>query len=94
MRRFFAWTAAALLLCTPIGAQAQNARATLEGAAKALSTVEVKSLEVSGSGIQFQAGQSYTDNLKQLNLAVDRLLPLHGRMVPIADLHTAVGHGH
>ena len=36
MRRFFAWTAVALLLCTPIGAQAQNARATLEGAAKAV----------------------------------------------------------
>jgi len=34
------------------------------------------------------------DNLKQLNQAVDRSLPLHGRMVPIADLHTAVGHGH
>jgi glyoxylase-like metal-dependent hydrolase (beta-lactamase superfamily II) len=35
------------------------------------------------------------DNLKRLNLAVDRLLPLHGRLVPLADLHTAVGsHGH
>ncbi len=34
------------------------------------------------------------DNLTRLNLAVDRLLPLHGRLVPIADLHTAVGHGH
>jgi glyoxylase-like metal-dependent hydrolase (beta-lactamase superfamily II) len=34
------------------------------------------------------------DNLKRLNLAVDRLLPLHGRIVPIADLHTAAGHGH
>jgi glyoxylase-like metal-dependent hydrolase (beta-lactamase superfamily II) len=34
------------------------------------------------------------DNLKRLNLAVDRLLPLHGRLVPIADLHTATGHGH
>ena len=34
------------------------------------------------------------EHLKQLNLTVDRILPLHGRMVPIADLHTAVGHGH
>jgi glyoxylase-like metal-dependent hydrolase (beta-lactamase superfamily II) len=34
------------------------------------------------------------DNLERLNLAVDRLLPLHGRLVTIADLHTAVGHGH
>jgi len=37
---------------------------------------------------------SFVDNLKQLNLTVDRLLPLHGRLVPIADLHTAVGHAH
>ena len=37
---------------------------------------------------------NFVDNLKQLNLAVDRILPLHGRIVPIADLHTAVGHGH
>ncbi len=34
------------------------------------------------------------DNIKRLALNVDRLLPLHGRLVPIADLHTAVGHGH
>jgi glyoxylase-like metal-dependent hydrolase (beta-lactamase superfamily II) len=34
------------------------------------------------------------DNIKRLSLNVDRLLPLHGRLVPIADLHTAVGHGH
>jgi glyoxylase-like metal-dependent hydrolase (beta-lactamase superfamily II) len=34
------------------------------------------------------------ENLKRLTLAVDRILPLHGRLVPIADLHTAVGHGH
>lgn len=35
-----------------------------------------------------------SDNIKRLGLAVDRVLPLHGRMVPIADLHTAAGHGH
>jgi hypothetical protein len=35
-----------------------------------------------------------TENLTKLNLTVDRILPLHGRLVPIADLHTAVGHGH
>ena len=34
-----------------------------------------------------------TENLTKLNLTVDRILPLHGRLVPIADLHTAVGHG-
>jgi glyoxylase-like metal-dependent hydrolase (beta-lactamase superfamily II) len=37
---------------------------------------------------------NFADNLKRLNLAVDRLLPLHGRLVPIADLHTATGHSH
>ena len=36
---------------------------------------------------------NFAENLKRLTLAVDRLLPLHGRIVPIADLHTAVGHG-
>ena len=59
MRRLFAWTAA-LLLCTPIASPAQNARATLDGAAKAMSGVEVKSLEWSGSGVFFAPGQSYT----------------------------------
>ncbi|HSF07033.1 MAG TPA: MBL fold metallo-hydrolase [Methylomirabilota bacterium] len=31
------------------------------------------------------------DNIAKLNLAVDRLLPLHGRIVPLADLHKAIG---
>jgi glyoxylase-like metal-dependent hydrolase (beta-lactamase superfamily II) len=35
---------------------------------------------------------SLADNIKQLNLAVDNILPLHGRMVPIADLHKGIGH--
>jgi len=60
MRRLLAWTAAALLLCTPVASPAQNARATLDGAAKAMSSVEVKSLEWSGSGVFFAPGQSYT----------------------------------
>jgi len=59
MRRLFAWTAA-LVLCTPIASPAQNARATLDGAAKAMSSVEVKSIEFSGSGVFFAPGQSYT----------------------------------
>jgi glyoxylase-like metal-dependent hydrolase (beta-lactamase superfamily II) len=33
-----------------------------------------------------------SDNIKRLGLNVDRLLPLHGRIVPLADLHTAAGH--
>jgi glyoxylase-like metal-dependent hydrolase (beta-lactamase superfamily II) len=31
------------------------------------------------------------DNLVRLGLTVDRLLPLHGRIVPLADLHQAAG---
>ena len=31
------------------------------------------------------------DNVARLGLAVDRLLPLHGRMVPLAELHEAIG---
>jgi glyoxylase-like metal-dependent hydrolase (beta-lactamase superfamily II) len=36
----------------------------------------------------------FAATLKRLTLDVARLLPLHGRSVPIADLHGAVGHGH
>jgi len=31
------------------------------------------------------------DNLARLGLTVDRLLPLHGRIVPLADLYQAAG---
>ena len=31
------------------------------------------------------------DNLARLNLAVDRILPLHGRVVPVGELYTAIG---
>ena len=31
------------------------------------------------------------DNLARLNLSVDRILPLHGRVVPASELYTAVG---
>ena len=31
------------------------------------------------------------DNIKRLNLAVDRLLPLHGRIAPLVELLRAVG---
>ena len=34
------------------------------------------------------------DNIKRLNLAVDQVLPLHGRIVPLAELHKAIGHAH
>ncbi len=31
------------------------------------------------------------ENIERLGLAIDRLLPLHGRVVPLADLYAAVG---
>ena len=31
------------------------------------------------------------DNLQRLNLAVDRIVPLHGRVVPVGELYTAAG---
>jgi glyoxylase-like metal-dependent hydrolase (beta-lactamase superfamily II) len=31
------------------------------------------------------------DNIKRLGLAVDQLLPLHGRIVPLVELHKAIG---
>jgi len=31
------------------------------------------------------------DNITRLSLAVDGLLPLHGRLVPLAELHRTVG---
>jgi len=34
------------------------------------------------------------ENIKRLSLAVDQVLPLHGRIVPIAELHRAIGHDH
>jgi glyoxylase-like metal-dependent hydrolase (beta-lactamase superfamily II) len=33
------------------------------------------------------------DNITRLGLSVDRLLPLHGRIVPVAELHRAIGAG-
>jgi glyoxylase-like metal-dependent hydrolase (beta-lactamase superfamily II) len=48
----------AVLLLTPFAAQAQDGRATLEAAAKALG--DVKSIEIQGSGAVFQVGQSQT----------------------------------
>lgn len=32
-----------------------------------------------------------SDNITRLGLAVDRLLPLHGRMVPLAELYRTIG---
>ena len=34
------------------------------------------------------------ENITKQKLAVDTILPLHGRMVPVAELHKAAGHSH
>jgi hypothetical protein len=34
---------------------------------------------------------SLADNVTRLGLDVDQLLPLHGRIVPLAELHRAIG---
>jgi len=34
------------------------------------------------------------ENLKTQKLDVEQVLPLHGRIVPVAELHKAVGHDH
>lgn len=33
------------------------------------------------------------DNITRLNLAVDQILPIHGRMVPLVELHRTIGRG-
>jgi hypothetical protein len=34
------------------------------------------------------------ENITKQGLAVDQILPLHGRMVPLAELQKAAGHTH
>ena len=50
----------AVLLVTPVAAFAQDGRATVEAAAKALGAGGLKSIEIQGSGAVFQVGQSYS----------------------------------
>ena len=47
-----------LLLCLPVSAPAQDARATLQDAARALGADGLKSLTYSASGVNFAIGQS------------------------------------
>jgi glyoxylase-like metal-dependent hydrolase (beta-lactamase superfamily II) len=49
----------ALLLLIPAAVSAHDARATLEGAARALGTPGLKSIEIKGSGSHFAVGQSH-----------------------------------
>jgi glyoxylase-like metal-dependent hydrolase (beta-lactamase superfamily II) len=55
------WTA--VLLLAPFIAQAQDGRATVEAAAKALGATDVKSIEIQGAGVFFWAGQSQTPGM-------------------------------
>jgi glyoxylase-like metal-dependent hydrolase (beta-lactamase superfamily II) len=47
-----------VLLLFPVAAQAQDGRAALESVAKALGATNLKSIEIQGSGVTFQVGQS------------------------------------
>ena len=47
-----------LLLCLPVSAPAQDARATLQDAARALGADGLKSLTYTASGVNFAIGQS------------------------------------
>src|SRR5438105_12411374 len=48
----------AFLLLFPVAAQAQDSRAALESGGKALGATNLKSIEIQGSGVAFQVGQS------------------------------------
>src|SRR5262249_61903443 len=37
---------------------------------------------------------SLLENITKQGLAVDQILPLHGRMVPLSELQQAAGHSH
>jgi glyoxylase-like metal-dependent hydrolase (beta-lactamase superfamily II) len=53
----------AVLLLFPVAAQAQDGRAALESVAKALGATNLKSIEIQGSGVTFQVGQSATPGM-------------------------------
>jgi glyoxylase-like metal-dependent hydrolase (beta-lactamase superfamily II) len=51
------------LLLSPVTAYAQDSRAALEAVAKALGATSLKSIEIQGSGVTFQVGQSYAPGM-------------------------------
>ena len=73
---------AAFLLCLPAVSHARDAGATLEGVAKALGAETLHHI----------AGNAHADGLL-VHWSKERRLS-GADVVPIADLHTAVGHGH
>jgi glyoxylase-like metal-dependent hydrolase (beta-lactamase superfamily II) len=56
--RTIAMLIAAVALLAPLAAHAQDARAALEDVAKALGATNLKSIEVTGTGVNFAVGQS------------------------------------
>ncbi len=68
MRTFVSLLAAVLLLF-PVAAQAQDSRAALESVAKALGATNLKSIEIQGSGVTFQVGQSAAPGMPWPGLA-------------------------
>lgn len=57
MRKALALIAAVVLL-SPLAAHAQNSRVSLDAVAKAMGTANVKSIEVTASGVNYAVGQS------------------------------------
>jgi hypothetical protein len=53
----------AVLLLSPITAHTQDSRAALEAVATALGAANLKSIEIQGSGVTFQVGQSYAPGM-------------------------------
>src|SRR5713101_5858053 len=51
---------AALVLLSPLAGYAQDGRAALENVAKAMGAASVKSIQYSGSGVNFQVGQNFS----------------------------------
>src|SRR5262245_60952027 len=58
MRILAAALLTAVLALLPFAAEAQDSKATLEAASKALGTADVKSIEMQGNGVMFLVGQS------------------------------------
>jgi glyoxylase-like metal-dependent hydrolase (beta-lactamase superfamily II) len=129
-----ALVAALVLLCSPLAASAQGARAALERASRERVDKRVLTDGARAVEIHHMAGNTHADGLllvylpkerlliqadaftpgppnaptpaiinplsvdlagqiTRLGLSVDRLLPLHGRMVPLADLQRVIGRG-
>ena len=61
MRTFLSRLAGVIVLLSPLAATAQDA--SLDAVAKAMGAVGVKSIQYSGTGMNFQVGQNYSPDL-------------------------------